>query len=351
MFSLKRVLPVTAIAAVAAIALSACGASTPAEQSSNGTATSAAADQFPVTIKNIYGNTTIDEKPERVTAIGWVNGDTALALNVVPVGMPTVTWGNNANASTDWADAKLDELGAGKGSDTAPARFDETDGINYDAIAATEPDVILAAYSGLTKDEYDKLSKIADVVGPAVANYQTPWEQSTELIGTALGKSAEAKTLVADTEAKIKAAADKHPNLAGTTFIAGNLEPATGGINIYTGGDNRPRLLKALGMVEAPIVGETAKEGEFYVNFSAEKADELESKIFFTWFPEGTTKESIESDKLLGRIPAVKNGGLVGTSDNQLLFSVSAANPLSLAWGVDQLADLLAAGVDASTAK
>lgn len=104
-------------------------------------------------------------------------------------------------------------------------------------------------------------------------------------------------------------------------------------------------------MVEAPIVGETAKEGEFYVNFSAEKADELESKIFFTWFPEGTTKESIESDKLLGRIPAVKNGGLVGTSDNQLLFSVSAANPLSLAWGVDQLADLLAAGVDASTAK
>lgn len=31
MFSLKRVLPVTAIAAVAAIALSACGASTPAE--------------------------------------------------------------------------------------------------------------------------------------------------------------------------------------------------------------------------------------------------------------------------------------------------------------------------------
>ena len=42
--------------------------------------------------------------------------------------------------------------------------FDETDGIDFEAVADTQPDVILASYSGLTQEEYDTLSKIAPVV-------------------------------------------------------------------------------------------------------------------------------------------------------------------------------------------
>ena len=39
--------------------------------------------------------------------------------------------------------------------------FDETDGIDFEAVADTDPDVILAAYSGLTQEDYDTLSEIA----------------------------------------------------------------------------------------------------------------------------------------------------------------------------------------------
>ena len=42
--------------------------------------------------------------------------------------------------------------------------FDETDGIDFEAVADTEPDVILAGYSGLTQEDYDTLSEIAPVV-------------------------------------------------------------------------------------------------------------------------------------------------------------------------------------------
>lgn len=351
-----RVVAATAAAALVAVTASACGAGSGSAESSSQTpaasGSSAAADSFPVKVKSIYGDTEIKAKPERVVSVSWVNGDTALALDVVPVAMPKVTWGMNANNSTDWADAKLDSLGAGKGSDKAPTFYDEPTGdVAYDAIADADPDVILAAYSGLTEEQYTKLSKIAPVVGPGVAAYGTPWEQSTEMIGKALGKSEQAKTLIAETQATIKKAADATPQLKGKTFIAGNFEANTGGINIYTSGDNRPRLLTALGMVEAPVVKANQKPDAFFFNFSPEKADELDSQIFFTWFPEGQSKESIEKDKLLGRIPAVKNGGLVGTSDNQLLLSVSAANPLSLAWGADKIAGLLGKGVDAIEAK
>ncbi|RKW70280.1 ABC transporter substrate-binding protein [Galactobacter caseinivorans] len=346
-----RAVAATAAAGLIALTVSACGAnagSGAAESSSPGPdASGAAAEAFPVKVKSVYGETEIKEEPERVVSVSWVNGDTALALGVVPVAVPKVTWGMNANNSTDWADAKLDSLGAGKGSDKAPTFFDEPVGdVAYDAIADADPDVILAAYSGLTKEQYEKLSKIAPVVGPGVAAYGTPWEQSTEMIGQALGKSAEAKQLITDTEATIKKAADANPQLKGKTFIAGNFEPNQGGINVYTSADNRPRLLTALGMKEAPVVKANEKPGAFFFNYSAEKADELDSQIFFTWFPEGQNKESIEKDKLLNRIPAITKGGLVGTSDNQLLLSVSAANPLSLAWGADKIAALVGNGAD-----
>ena len=60
---------------------------------------------------------------------------------------------------------------------------------------------------------------------PEVA-YGTSWQDSTAIIGKALGKEAEASKLIADTEATIKDKVSQYPQLAGKTFIYGNLEPA-----------------------------------------------------------------------------------------------------------------------------
>ncbi|GAA4345082.1 iron-siderophore ABC transporter substrate-binding protein [Angustibacter luteus] len=339
-----------AAAAVAVLALGAC--STGSAGSTDEAATApAAADAFPVTITHAFGETTIAKQPQRVATVAWVNADTALALGVVPVGMPKDEWGGNDKGSTPWKDAALDKLGAAIGTAKAPAQYSEADGINFAEIAKTTPDVILAAYSGLTKADYDKLSKIAPVVAYPDVAWGTPWQQSTAMIGKALGKSAQAEKLVADTEQTIKDKAAAYPQLAGKTFIYGNLEPDSGaGINIYTPNDNRPRFLTEIGMKLAPVIEDKTKGGkEFFIEWSPERASELASDVFVTWVPDAKTKAAITKDPLIGQIPAVKSGALVADSDNTLTLSISASNPLSLPWALDKVLPQLGAAADTAS--
>ena len=343
----------TAAAAVLALALTACGgASATGTAGTTQAAAEGAGDSFPVTVEHAFGSTTIEEAPERVATVSWVNADVSLALGVVPVGMPRDDWGGNEQGSTPWKDAALEEAGAAIGTEGAPAQYSETDGIDVNAIAALAPDVILGAYSGLTQEEYDKLSKIAPVVAYPETAYGTAWQDSTRLIGEALGRSEAAEELVQETEQRIADEVAEHPSLEGTTFIYGNLEPAKGaGVNVYTASDNRPRFLTSLGMEQAEVVDANTKDdGAFFFEWSPERADELEADVFVTWVPDAKTVEQIETDPLLGQIPAVERGTLVADSDNTLTLAISAASPLSLPWALEQFVPELAAAADEAAA-
>jgi iron complex transport system substrate-binding protein len=338
----------TAVLAAAALTLSACSTG-PASSTTDAGTSSSSSSQFPVTIEHVYGETKIEKQPTRVATVSWVNDDVAIALGVVPVGVPKNEWGGNEQGSTPWKDAALEELGAGFGSDKAPVQYSEADGINFTEIAKLTPDVILAAYSGLTEEDYKKLSEIAPVVAHPEVAYGTSWQDSTSIIGKALGKDAEAAKLISDTEATIKEKVAEYPQIAGKSFIYGNLEPASAeGVNVYTANDNRPRFLSEIGMKLAPVVEENSKGSkEFFIPWSAEKANELESDIFVTWVPDAATTDSIKSDPLLGQIPAIKSGALVADSDNTLTLSISASSPLSLPWSLDTFLPQLATAADA----
>lgn len=54
--------------------------------------------------------------------------------------------------------------------------FDDTDGFDYEAISDAAPDVILAAYSGMTEEEYETLSAIAPVVPFEETAWKTSWK-------------------------------------------------------------------------------------------------------------------------------------------------------------------------------
>lgn len=315
-----------------------------AGESSPSSAPDAAADAFPVTIEHAFGSTTLTSRPERVATVSWVNADTALALGVVPVGMPEITFGANRDKSTPWADAALAKLDASWGTADAPQQYSEVDGVNYTAIAKTAPDVILAAYSGLTKEEYTKLSKIAPVVAYPELAYGTPWETSTRMIGKALGRDQQAEDLVASTSRKLAEEAAAYPQIKGKTFIYANLDPSVAdSISLYTAIDNRPRLLSAIGMRPAPVVAQHAKKSAFFIPWSAERADELKADVLVTWVPSDKTQRQIETDPLLRRIPAVGRGSWVADSNDTLTMAVSAASALSLPWALDQFLPELAA--------
>lgn len=348
--ALFRMRRAAAVAAVAVLSLSACstGSAGGEEGGGGGTSASAAADSFPVTIEHVFGETTIESAPERVATVAWANAETALALGVVPVGMPTIDYGGNEQGTTPWIDEALEELDAPLGSENAPVQYSETDGIAFDDIAATNPDVILAAYSGLAQEDYDKLSKIAPVVAYPDAQWGTSWQETAEMTGAALGLAEKADQLIADTEQSIKDTAAEYPELEGKSFIYGNL--AKGASSVYTSLDNRPKFLTELGMVQAPIVDENSPEGEFYFSWADEDANQLESDVFVTWVADDAAAESLAADPLLGQIPAVKNGGLVADSDAERVFSVSAINVLSIPYALENVVPMIAEAAAAAGA-
>ena len=126
------------LAAAATMILAGCGGGDDDTPAAEGGGSSEA---FPVTVEHAYGETTIERKPERVAAVAWANHEVPLALGVVPVGMSKATWGDDdGDGVLPWVEEKLTELGA-----PTPATYDETDGIDFEAVADTQPDVSLAA--------------------------------------------------------------------------------------------------------------------------------------------------------------------------------------------------------------
>lgn len=302
---------------------------------SSGSDGGASAD-FPRTIEHVYGSTTIEKQPTRVATVSWVNHDVALALGVVPIGMPETSFGGNAGKSTDWFDAALEKAGQ-----TMPTMYAETDGPNLTEIAALQPDLILAVYSGITQEQYDQLAKIAPTIAypkGAVA-YGTPWQDSLTMIGKALGRDEQAAQVSEDVERAISDYAAENPTLKGATFLYGTIDPtAEAQVSLYTDVDNRPRFLEQLGMVQAPVVTENATDDKsFFLTWTPERADELQSDIFVSWAADASLAETIAADPLLSRIPAVQSGTLVLQTDAQQVLSISAASPLSLPWALESV--------------
>ncbi len=58
-------------------------------------ASSAAAQEFPVTVDHAFGQTTIEARPTRVASVGWANHEVPLALGIVPVGFARASWGDD----------------------------------------------------------------------------------------------------------------------------------------------------------------------------------------------------------------------------------------------------------------
>ncbi|MFC3183810.1 ABC transporter substrate-binding protein [Pseudoglutamicibacter albus] len=208
----------TAAVASGAIAftMTACGSNE--ASSENNTSSVSASDsttQFPITIKHRFGETPIKEAPQRIACVGWANQEVPLALGQVPVGMTKATYGDDDdNGILPWVEDKLKELGADSG-DKKPVLFDETDGIPFEQVAETKPDIILATYSGISKEDYETLSKIAPVIAYPDMAWGTSLEDMVLISSKAIGKADEGKKLSENLDATIADALEKYPNLKG----------------------------------------------------------------------------------------------------------------------------------------
>lgn len=325
----------------ATMTVAGCTSSGGEADSAGGTGTgksSADAGAFPVTIKHHFGSTTITSQPKRVAAVGVNASDNLLALGVVPVTVPKIAWGGDKKGSTPWFESKLKQLGA-----TMPKQFDNTDSIPFADIAASQPDLILATNSGLTKAQYEKLSKIAPVVAYPGKPWVTPWQKTLTMDGKAVGKLDLAKKLEKKAEATLAAAQKDYPKLQGKTFVFGALSATDlSQIPYYTPEDQRTKFLTEIGMKNAPVINKISKPGTFYGQISAERAASLKSDLFITYAEKKSDAKTFENDKLVGQIPAIKSGHMLAATDKTVALAATVPTPLSIPYAVKHFVPLVA---------
>lgn len=336
----------TVAAATLLLALTGCstGSTDSSASDSEPTATSSVdADAFPVTIEHALGETTIEEEPTRVVSVGYAEADYPLSLGVVPVGADKIEYAGNENDSSDWFDEALAEIDGAE----QPTRFSTADGVPVDQIVKLEPDLVTATQSGMTQEEYDKLTEAGiPVVAYPEAPYNTTWQESLEMVGQALGRTELAAELKTETEQVIADTAAEFPQLEGKTFtFAGpNADPSS--FYVYTSMDNRPRLLVELGMVNSPIVEERSEPGQFLFNVSAERTEQLDADVFLTYATSEENVQELADNPLFQQIPAVADNRWYATVELTEAIGLSAPSPLSIPVGMERYIPKVAAAVD-----
>ncbi|MFR9804726.1 iron-siderophore ABC transporter substrate-binding protein [Pseudonocardia sp. RS010] len=304
--------------------------------SEGGAGASAAGGEFPVTISHRLGTTTIEAEPTRVATVSAANQDVAIALGVVPVAMPFVDYGGDAEGVLPWVREAL----AGKPMPQVVGRSLEP--IAFEEVAAAQPDLILATYSGLTQDEYDTLSRIAPVVAYPDAPYATSWQEQTRIAGRALGRSTRAEELVVVTQSRLAAAAEEYPQLAGATFAyTGGMDG--GQLGIFRPTDVRVRLLEDLGMTSAPFVEQHAPAGDaVYYTVSAELVPRLQSDLLVGFFGTPDLDAAFRAEPAVQAMPAVQAGGYAPIVGADRVAASSSPSVLSIPWVLDAYLPILA---------
>ena len=323
----------TSIALAATIAvLAGCASSAPQAVSE-----SESADAFPVTIEHAFGETTIEAEPERVVTWGWGSADAAIALGVVPIAIPFQSYGGDAEGVLPWIREALEEQNA----ELPIVLPDSGEEPPYEAISAAEPDVIIAAYSGVTEEQFELLSEIAPVVAYPETAWATPWKDLVSIVGKTLGKPSEAEALLAEIDTELDSQAKAHPEFAGKTIAA--VWDIGGVFYVYRAADPRVDFLFDLGFDNAPAVDELANgESTFFYTLSYEELDKLDSDVIVTYGDSATDIEKFVSSKHGGTVPAVVSGNVAEVAGTELIAAVSPPTALSLTWGMDSFVDALA---------
>ena len=345
---LRSRLLLTATAAVTTLALAACSSSSTSSTSSSAASSAASsagasgaasgsadAASYPVEIPNAFGTAVIPAVPERVVVIGFTEADTVLALGTVPVGIQQFV-STFASGVGPWAEPLL--------GDEKPTVFTTFD-LNFEQIAALQPDLIIGLNRGITAEDYPKLTAIAPTMArPAeFADFGVPGEQQVALIGQALGKEDAAADLLAQEQDQIAAAAADNPEFEGKTFSAVWPRPEGAGWFAWTSIDPRVELITSLGMTLSPEI-EALGSTAFYNEISKENTPEINADVVVA-IDEDEQQATVLADPLFQSLPAAQGGNVAWVTDPPVIGAFAYSSVLSTPYVLEALVPLLADAV------
>ena len=295
--------------------------------------------QYPYTIQQAFGETVIESKPERVVTISWGNQDVPLALGVTPVGISKANYGViDGSGLLPWTANKLKELGV-----KTPTLFNDTAGLDYEAISDAKPDVILAAYSGITQEEYNLLSEIAPVVAYPTLAWQTYWRDQIKKDAIGIGMKQEGEQLVSNLENIIKEKISAYPQIGGKTAAFFYFDPTDlGKFYIYLPADPRAAYLTDLGLqFPESVLKLSGANKSFALELSAENVDILKDIDIVVAYGNNDLLKALQTDSLVGTIPAIKRGSVALIENGTPLAASATPSALSIPATIDDYLKIL----------
>ncbi|MGV9316087.1 ABC transporter substrate-binding protein [Streptomyces sp. NPDC003691] len=206
----RRLLTAITLPVVAALVLTGCSGEGDGKGKSDGSGKASGTHE----VQHARGTAKVPQQPKRVVVLEPVQLDTAIALDVVPVGA----------ALFNEKDGVPAYLGKKAGSIKSVGTVPEP---NIEKIAALDPDLILGTESRHSA-LYQKLSSIAPTV--FMATQTDPWTKNVELVARALGNEKGAADLLGKYQARCAEVAAAH-NTKGRT--AQLIRPRDGVLSLY----------------------------------------------------------------------------------------------------------------------
>lgn len=317
------------VVALAAFAATACGSVEEGTDTTEGvTETSAAAG--PVTVTDSRGEEiTLDAPATEVVALEWGVVENLVSLGVMPVGVADVE-----GYSTWVSAAPLDEGVEDVGLRGEPST---------DAINALEPDLIVTT-SDLPPEIIDQLDDFYPVVVVRGAAAESPIDQMRDnltMVAQAVGKEAEAETLLADLDTAIAdgAAALADAGLEGQeyTMADGWLDGNNLSVRAFTSASLVGAVADEMGLVNA---WEIEGDPDYGLAFTDVEGLTNLGDVEFLYYDNAAFDDpwaSLDGNAIWEGLPFVQEGNVHRLPDGIWMFG----GPLSVQQFIDATVDTL----------
>jgi iron complex transport system substrate-binding protein len=321
-----------AVAVVCGLALAGCGGGGGPEAAP---AAAGGGGPFPVTVEHKYGSTQVPKEPTRIVTLGLSDHEVVLALGAKPVG--AIDWfGERPFGVFPWQKAKW--------GDTEPQIVGERDDYNTEQIATLQPDLIIAQYSGMSREQYDTLSKLAPVVAQPkdYADYAAPWQEMTRQIARAMGKTDQAEALITGIDEQFAKVRADHPEFADrTVIVADAFQPGT--YSAFAAHDPKTLFLTEIGYQVPPQITNAPKE-QNVIDVQSEGLElfDVDQLVWLTSDPQAEAR--VNADPLYAELKVVQDGRdlFVPYAEPPIGASISFNTVLSIPYAIEHLVPLLA---------